>query len=170
MSNSSHYHENVLGAKEGNADSLAAPGLAGVEDTNQLALKSSKCCELSFCSTHLNPGGAADCVGCDGGNLNRASDIPSLTPALITAYSSQQAMTVPTSPAIIEIRKKLPIASIEASLFLGIDGSSPDSGESLAAQQAARGPACGDASASGAAAQPLPLGNHGEIVSKGQDV
>ena len=144
MSNSFHYHENALSAKEGNADSLAAPGLAGTEGINQLALKSSKFCELSFCSTHLNPCGAADCVGCDGGNLNRASDIPSLTPALITAYSSQQAMTVPTSPAIIEIRKKLPIASIEASLFLGTDGSSPDSAESLAAQQAARGPACGE--------------------------
>lgn len=57
--------------------------------------------DLSGISVHRNPGGAGGAWG-DGaaGSLNRASEIPSLTPALIAEYSTQYVSSIPMAAAM----------------------------------------------------------------------
>ena len=53
----------------------------------------------SLSSTHLKPCGAVGaCDVAAFGNLNRASDIPSLTPAFIAEYSTQYISSSPSTP------------------------------------------------------------------------
>ncbi|MEQ6471608.1 hypothetical protein [Comamonas sp. wu1-DMT] len=190
--------DNVPIAKHGTADSLAAPGCVGAGGTlNQSIRKSSSRAlfvdDLSGMSVQRNPGGAGGAWG-DGaaGSLNRASEIPSLTPALIAEYSTQYVSSIPMVAAMNGNSSPSPINPMVASPSLeAADLKDPPFAlacrnsaqwqsiadfltrqnlrqvlKARAQAAAARGPACGDTSVAGEA-RTLPVGNHGEIVAKG---
>ena len=94
------------GQKDQSARLAASAKVDQVEGTtSQSILKSSSRAlpagDLSGISVHRNPGGAGGAWG-DGaaGSLNRASEIPSLTPALIAEYSTQYVSSIPMAAAM----------------------------------------------------------------------
>ena len=104
---------------------LAAPVGAGQGvDTSktQSILNSSSCVRFecsSRTSTHLNPVGAAGCCGaCELGSLNRAPEMPSLTPDFIAEYSTQYVSSKPIPAAINGSSNPSPINAMAAPLFV----------------------------------------------------
>ncbi len=115
------YPDNVPSANKGEVDSVAAPGLVGVGGTLYQSIRKSSSRallvgDLSGVSVHRNPGGAGGAWG-DGaaGSLNRASEIPSLTPALIAEYSTQYVSSIPMAAAMNGNSSPSPINPMVAS-------------------------------------------------------
>ncbi|MDN5502503.1 MAG: hypothetical protein L0H10_01580 [Comamonas sp.] len=111
----------VPSAIQGDADSVAAPGLVGAGGTLYQSIRKSSSRallvgDLSGVSVHLNPGGAGGACG-DGaaGSLNLASEIPSLTPALIAEYSTQYVSSIPMAAAMNGNSSPSPINPMVAS-------------------------------------------------------
>lgn len=111
----------VPSANQGEVDSVAAPGLVGVGGTLYQSIRKSSSRallvgDLSGVSVHRNPGGAGGAWG-DGaaGSLSRASEIPSLTPALIAEYSTQYVSSIPMAAAMNGNSSPSPINPMVAS-------------------------------------------------------
>lgn len=94
------------GQEDQSARLAASAQVDQVEGTTPQSIRKSSSRALSAVvfsgvSTHLNPGGAdGPCADGAAGSLNLASEMPSLTPALIAEYSTQYVSSSPIPAAI----------------------------------------------------------------------
>ena len=151
------------------APAVAGQGVGTYQSMRSSSSRASGACSLT--STHLCPGGAVGVCGAGApGSLKRASEIPSLTPALIAEYSTQYVISSPITAAINCSNSPSPISPMSlpslkdtnGTGFLGV-AFGCDKGAACSRRRSA-------AQAAPSAALTLPVGNHGEINGKGRSV
>ena len=164
MSVHQDYPENVLSAKQGTADSLAAPGRVGAGGTKRTVIFFGLVWNLCFwslgCSQSRRTVLACGvyCFACSGCLVYLCRDREEgLSMISVSQGKPGEGMQYCNRAAWMSVADFLARQNLRQVL------------KARAQAAAARGPACGDASAAGEA-RSIPVGNHGDISATGRNV